>query len=183
MFQRDGVAFLQVFTEKSAKGDKFRIPGNIGKCLTKCVPDGKMTIELVEPRVQLMLSKADPEKLRQLISGLKKGLAGESLIGTGLLSSATTKPTKIGRTTKLRILSRDDYRAKIGTKGFPNELIEFYANGLGLRSIDTRLFRLKLLTTLDLTRNALKSLNAKLGQLKLQVRVKKRLPLRERGLC
>ena len=51
LFQKDGVAFIQVFTEK-IKGEKYKIKGNIAKCMTKCIPDGKITIELLEPRIQ-----------------------------------------------------------------------------------------------------------------------------------
>ena len=45
------MAFIQVFTEK-IKGEKYKIKGNIAKCMTKCIPDGKITIELLEPRIQ-----------------------------------------------------------------------------------------------------------------------------------
>ena len=121
-------------------------------------------------QLKLMISKGEPEKLKQLCMGLKKGLSGETLVGTGLLSSTTTKPTKIGRTLKLRILSREDYKTKLSrNKGFPPELQEFAANGLGLRAIDTRLFKLKNLTVLDMTRNALEAINVKIYQMKLQV--------------
>jgi len=170
LFQKDGVAYIQIFTQSSTKGDKFRIKGNIAKCLTKCINDGKLTIELVEPRLQLMISKGEPDKLRQLCNGLKKGLSGETLVGSGLLSSTITKPAKIGRTTKLRILSRADYKTKLSkNSGFPAELREFQANGLGLRAIDTRLFKLRELTVLDMTRNALEQINKRIYTLRLHV--------------
>ena len=170
LFQKEGVAYIQIFTQSSTKGDKFRIKGNIAKCLTKCINDGKLTIELVEPRLQLMISKGEPDKLRQLCNGLKKGLSGETLVGSGLLSSTITKPAKIGRTTKLRILSRADYKTKLSkNSGFPAELREFQANGLGLRAIDTRLFKLRELTVLDMTRNALEQINKRIYTLRLHV--------------
>lgn len=165
--EKGGEAFIQVFTEK-IKGDKYKIKNNIKKCMTRFMNEGKLTIELLEPKINLMISKAENSQLQKFCKGLKLGLKGESLVGTGLLSSGIVKPKKIGKTLKININSKADYKTKLSKeKGFPQELLEFQANGLGLRQIDTRLFRLKNLKILNLTRNDLCILNSKLCQLRL----------------
>ena len=102
--------------------------------MTRFISEGKLTIELVEPRVNLMISKGNPDEIKKLCSGLKLALKGESLLGKGLLSSADKKPVKIGRTLKISIGPKKDYKTKLSReKGFPVELEEFQANGIGLR--------------------------------------------------
>ena len=59
-----------------------------------------------------MISKADTGQLKQLVAGLKAAFSGQSLIGTGILSSSN-KPVKIGQTTKISVLSRADYKTKL----------------------------------------------------------------------
>ena len=49
------------------------------------------------------------------------------------------------------------------------ELKEFLVNGIGLKSIDARLFKLKNLVRLDLTRNNISKLPPRLFQLRLKV--------------
>jgi hypothetical protein len=69
-----------------------------------------------------MISKADPGQLRQLMVGLKAAFKGETLLGQGILSSSN-KPMKIGRTLKITINNRNDYKTKLSKeKGFPVEL-------------------------------------------------------------
>lgn len=168
--KKDGDAFIQIFTEKCKSGEKYKIRNNIAKCMTRFMQEGKLTIELVEPRVNLMISKGNPDDIKKLCSGLKLALKGESLLGKGLLSSADKKPTKIGKTLKITITSKKDYKAKLSReKGFPTELQEFQANGLGLRTIDTRLYKLRSLRILDLTRNDLSKIDPRLTKLKLEV--------------
>lgn len=168
--KKDGDAFIQIFTEKSKNGDKFKIRNNISKCMTRFISEGKLTIELVEPRVNLMISKGNPDEIKKLCSGLKLALKGESLLGKGLLSSADKKPVKIGRTLKISIASKKDYKTKLSReKGFPVELQEFQANGIGLRTIDTRLYKLKNLRILDLTRNDLSKIDPRLTKIRLEV--------------
>ena len=116
-----------------------------------------------------MISKADPGQLKKLLSAMKTSFEGKSLVGVGVLASATNKPVKIGRTTKINILSRDDYKTKLSKKaGIPAELEEFRCHGLGMKQIDLRLFKLRHLTVLDMTRNNLSTLNPKLFQLRLK---------------
>ena len=67
------------------------------------------------------------------------------MVGTGLLSSSLIRPKKIGKTTKINITSKADYKTKVSReKGFPAELQEFYANGLGLRVREPFLLKLKI---------------------------------------
>lgn len=168
--RKDGDAFMQIFTDKSKGGDKYKLRNNIAKCMTKFIIDGKLTIELIEPRVNLMISKGDPIEIKKLCSGLKLALKGESLLGLGLLSSADKRPVKIGKTLKIAISSKRDYKTKLSReKGFPVELQEFKANGIGLRTIDTRLFKLRNLRILDLSRNDLSKIDHRLCLLRLDV--------------
>ena len=116
-----------------------------------------------------MISKADPGQLKKLLSAIKTSFEGKSLVGVGVLASATNKPIKIGNTTKINILSREDYKTKLSKKsGIPAELEEFRCHGLGMKQIDLRLFKLRHLTVLDMTRNNLSTLNPKLFQLRLK---------------
>ena len=116
-----------------------------------------------------MISKADPGQLKKLLSAIKTSFEGKTLVGVGVLASATNKPVKIGKTTKINILSRDDYKTKLSKKsGIPAELEEFRCHGLGMKQIDMRLFKLRHLSVLDMTRNNLSTLNPKLFQLRLK---------------
>ena len=45
------------------KGDKYKIKNNIKKCMTKFIHEGKLTIELVEPKINLMISKGLEAKI------------------------------------------------------------------------------------------------------------------------
>ena len=116
-----------------------------------------------------MISKADPGQLKKLLSAIKTSFEGKTLVGVGVLTSATNKPVKIGKTTKINILSRDDYKTKLSKKsGIPAELEEFRCHGIGMKQIDMRLFKLRHLSVLDMTRNNLTMLNPKLFQLRLK---------------
>ena len=130
-----------------------------------------------------MISKADPGQLKKLLSAMKTSFEGKSLVGVGVLASATNKPVKIGRTTKINILSREDYKTKLSKKaGIPAELEEFRCHGLGMKQIDLRLFKLRHLTVLDMTRNNLSTLNPKLFQLRLKALILSDNKLDERAL-
>ena len=71
-----------------------------------------------------MISKADIGQLKQLVAGLKAAFSGQSLIGTGILSSSN-KPVKIGQTTKISVSSRADYKTKL-SKGPDILFISFW---------------------------------------------------------
>jgi len=116
-----------------------------------------------------MRANAFAPSLKQLCAGLKAAFKGETLVGFGILSSSN-KPAKIGRTTRINISSRADYKTKLSKdKGFPSELQEFTVNGLGMKAIDARLFKLNFLVKLDMTRNAVSQLSKGLFRLKLKV--------------
>ncbi|CBY33135.1 unnamed protein product [Oikopleura dioica] len=170
LFEKDGAGYLVVHTEKSkGKGEKFALKANLNRCLAKFVHEGKLTIEFKEPSVNIMISKADPGQLKKLLSAIKTSFEGKTLVGVGVLTSATNKPVKIGKTTKINILSRDDYKTKLSKKsGIPAELEEFRCHGIGMKQIDMRLFKLRHLSVLDMTRNNLTTLNPKLFQLRLK---------------
>ena len=123
LFQKNGESFLQLFTEKCKnQGEKYKLKDNLFACRTKFVKDGKVTIELKEPAINLMISKADPAQLGKLLIGLKAAIKGETLVGYGILSSSN-KPVKIGKTTKITITSVKEYKTKLSKeKGFPKEL-------------------------------------------------------------
>ena len=70
-------------------------------------------------------------KLKQLVAGLKAAFSGQSLIGTGILSSSN-KPVKIGQTTKISVTSRADYKTKLSKGRISNS---FYLNPVFLTKI------------------------------------------------
>lgn len=78
-----------------------------------------------------MISKADTAQLKQLVAGLKAAFSGQSLIGTGILSSSN-KPVKIGQTTKISVTSRADYKTKLSKGRISNS---FYLNPVFLTKI------------------------------------------------
>jgi len=64
IFQKNGESAMQIYTEKTKNGEKYKLRNNITQCRTKFLQEGKLTIELKEPSVNLMISKAEPAQLK-----------------------------------------------------------------------------------------------------------------------
>ena len=86
IFQKNNESFIQIFTEKCKnQGEKYKLRNNLISCRNKFISDGKLTIELKDPAINLMILKAEPRQLGKLIMGLKSAFKGETLVGHGIL--------------------------------------------------------------------------------------------------
>ncbi|XP_055451494.1 leucine-rich repeat protein 1 isoform X1 [Psammomys obesus] len=158
----DGRACLLVSTMKDRQGTRYELRENIEQLFTKFVDEGKATVRLKEPPVDICLSKANPGILKTFLSAIKLAHRGCD-INTPL---STPKPVKTSEfenfKTKMVITSKRDYPL---SKNFPYSLEHLQASYCGLVRVDTRMLCLKYLKKLDLSHNCIKELPATIGDL------------------
>ncbi|NXF79561.1 LLR1 protein, partial [Sclerurus mexicanus] len=140
-----------------------QVQHNVERLFTRFVEQGKATVRLREPAVDLRLSKANVSHLKTFLSALRLAHQGTD---AGLLPLSTLVPAKNSEVekpkTKMIITSRRDYPL---TKGFPYSLEHLQTSYCKLARIDTRVLCLKKLRKLDLSHNHIKQLPATLGDL------------------
>ncbi|XP_061468610.1 leucine-rich repeat protein 1 [Rhineura floridana] len=158
-----GGAWLLVSTARHRPGTKYQLRENIGQLFTKFVEEGKATIRLKEPAVDICLSKANVSQLKTFLSAVK--LADRST-NEETLPLSTLVPPKASEVekpkTKMTITSRKDYPL---TRNFPHTLEHLQASYCRLARIDMRMLCLKSLQKLDLSHNHIKKLPATIGDL------------------
>ena len=158
------VVFLVYCTAKNKEGVKFLIKNNIQQVFTRFLKEGKATIQVKMPEIDLHIDKAHPMELKSLLNAVKIAHQGESLAGLGVLSSLT--PAKLKHVqkpvTKLLISSKDEFRL---TSSFPFTLEKLIVSNCSLTHFDDRIFTLKALTHLDLTSNKIAIIPLQLSQM------------------
>uniref|UniRef100_A0A8C6IAE2 Leucine-rich repeat protein 1 n=1 Tax=Mus spicilegus TaxID=10103 RepID=A0A8C6IAE2_MUSSI len=157
-----GHACLLVSTMKDRQGTSYKLRENIEQLFTKFVDEGKATVRLKEPPVDICLSKANPGNLKTLLSAMRLAHRGCD-VNTPL---STLKPVKTSEfekyKTKMVITSKKDYPL---SKNFPYFLEQLQASYCSLARVDMRMLCLKNLTKLDLSHNCIKKLPATIGDL------------------
>lgn len=155
-----------LFTAQNKNGTKYSLLGNIQQIFTRCVNEGKTTIQFKQPPHDLYI-KADPIQLKSYLHLLKlalenkvtdKDLAGYSGI------TATPIAKKHIPQKKLYITSRAEYPIK----GFPKSLEELHINNIQRCSLDKGILGLRLLKILDLSINLIETLPEDLNRLDLE---------------
>uniref|UniRef100_H2YRR4 PIF1/LRR1 pleckstrin homology domain-containing protein n=1 Tax=Ciona savignyi TaxID=51511 RepID=H2YRR4_CIOSA len=158
------VIFLMYCTAKNKQGIKYKVHKNVKQIFGKCVSEGKATIRLCEPTVDLCVKKANPVDLKRILNCIKLAHNGESISGQMILSSmapATSKQVEKVKT-KLMITERKNYPV---STSFPSTLERLSVNGCQLMRIEGRIIKLKYLTSLNLSNNKIKTLPEQLGSM------------------
>ncbi|XP_051009948.1 leucine-rich repeat protein 1 [Acomys russatus] len=157
-----GGACLLVSTMKDRQGTRYELRENIEQLFTKFVDEGKATVRLKQPSVDICLSKANPGSLKTFLSALRLAHRGCD-IDTQL---STLKPVKTSEfekfRTKMVITSKKDYPL---SKSFPYSLEHLQASYCRLARVDMRMLCLRNLKKLDLSHNCIKKLPATIGDL------------------
>ncbi|XP_033014524.1 leucine-rich repeat protein 1 [Lacerta agilis] len=158
-----GGVWLLVSTARQRPGAKYQLRENIEQLFTKFVEEGKATVRLKEPAVDICLSKANVGQLKTFLSAMKLADRGTNEESLPLSTLAPPKASEVEKPkTKMTITSRKDYPL---TQNFPYTLEQLQASYCKLPGIDMRMLCLKSLRKLDLSHNCIKKLPATIGDL------------------
>ncbi|XP_028994452.1 leucine-rich repeat protein 1 [Betta splendens] len=159
---RSGI-YMMICTAKDRAGSKYKLKDNIEKFFTWFVGDGKATVRLKEPAVDICLSKADANSLKNFLSAARLADRGSD---TSSLPLSTLTPVRAKDVEqpkkKLTIVSKKDYPL---TSNFPYSLEQLQVSYCKLSRVDMRMLSLKALRKLDLSNNHIKKLPATIGDL------------------
>lgn len=160
--QRTSV-YLLICTAKDRAGSKYKLKDNIEKFFTWFMEEGKATVRLKEPAVDICLSKADPNSLKNFLSAARLADRGSE---TSSLPLSTLTPVRARDVEqpkkKLTIHSKKDYPL---TSNFPYSLEQLQVSWCKLTRVDMRMLSLKALRVLDLSNNHIKKLPVTIGDL------------------
>ncbi|XP_006872381.1 PREDICTED: leucine-rich repeat protein 1 isoform X1 [Chrysochloris asiatica] len=155
-------ACLLISTMKDKRGTRYELKENIEQVFTKFVDEGKATVRLKEPPVDICLSKANSSSLKGFLSAMRLAHRGCD-IETPLLTLTPVKTSDFEKfKTKMIITSKKDYPLN---KNFPYSLEHLQTSYCGLVRVDMRVLCLKNLRKLDLSHNHIKKLPATIGDL------------------
>ena len=139
----------------------FQINENIEQVFTKFVNEGKATIRLKEPPVDINI-QCDAIQLKSFLHVLKLGLSNKIDHKILTLSNLNPKTLKAAPKTKIVIRQPSDYPV---LQGFPRVTEELHILGLQRRSFDRQILKLQSLRVLNLSENQLTNLPQELGTL------------------
>lgn len=152
-----------LFTSQNKSGTKYNLKGNIQQIFTRCVNDGKSTIQFKEPPHDLFI-QADAIQLKGFLHLLKRALQHEitdkDLVVYSSMAVTPISGKAIPQKT-LHIRSRAEYPLK----GFPKTLEVLRINNIRRCSLDNGILNLKALRVLDLSTNLIETLPESLNRL------------------
>lgn len=157
-------ALLILFTTTNKTGTRYKILKNIEKVFTKFLHEGKTTISLKEPVVDIQI-RCNVMELKCFLKTLKIAIDGKgdlSSLGASAIN-ATPIPESAHPIKKLVINARGDYPLR----GLPRTLQSLIVNGIKRARVDSQIFFLKNLTSLNLSNNIIEDIPKQLGQLRL----------------
>nr|XP_056708218.1 leucine-rich repeat protein 1 [Euleptes europaea] len=158
-----GGVWLLVSTARDRPGTKYQLRENIEQLFTRFVEEGKATIRLKEPAVDVCLSKANASLLKTFLSAVKLANSGTHEENLPLSPLVPPKASEVEKPkTKMMITSRKEYPL---TRNFPYSLEHLQASYCKLARVDMRMLCLKSLRKLDLSHNCIKKLPATVGDL------------------
>lgn len=117
----DSKLFVILFTARSKAGTRYQLTDNLKQVFSRFVEEGKFTLSLESPEVDLQIRSKDVNVLKNFLRSLNVALKGDLQDREKLrLSSLSVTPitTKSHPVTKLSIAKRSDYPIK----GFPKTL-------------------------------------------------------------
>ncbi|XP_044292319.1 leucine-rich repeat protein 1 isoform X2 [Varanus komodoensis] len=145
------------------KSTSIKLKENIEQLFTKFVEEGKATVRLREPAVDVCISKANVRQLKAFLSAAKLAHQGASEETLPLSTLVTPKASEVEKPkTRMLITSRRDYPL---ARDFPYSLEHLQASYCKLAHVDMRMLCLKKLRKLDLSHNRIKKLPATIGDL------------------
>uniref|UniRef100_A0A8D2BA02 Leucine-rich repeat protein 1 n=1 Tax=Sciurus vulgaris TaxID=55149 RepID=A0A8D2BA02_SCIVU len=155
-------ACLLISTMKDKRGIRYELKENIEQFFTKFADEGKATVRLKEPPVDICLSKANSGNLKSFLSAMRLAHKGCD-INAPLSTLTPVKTSEFEKfKTKMVITSKKDYPL---SKNFPYSLEHLQVSYCGLLRVDMRMLCLKNLKKLDLSHNHIKKLPATIGDL------------------
>ncbi|XP_004698622.1 leucine-rich repeat protein 1 [Echinops telfairi] len=155
-------ACLLVSTLKDKRGTRYELKENIEQFFTKFVDEGKATVRLKEPLVDICISKANSSSLKGFLSAVRLAHRGCD-IETPLSTLTPVKTSDFEKLkTKMVITSKKDYPL---STNFPYSLEHLQTSYCGLSRVDMRMLCLKNLRKLDLSHNHIKMLPDTIGDL------------------
>ncbi|XP_040825577.1 leucine-rich repeat protein 1 [Ochotona curzoniae] len=155
-------ACLLVSTLKDKRGTRYELKENIEQFFTKFVDEGKATVRLKEPPVDICLSKANSKHLKDFLSTVRLAHRGCG-VNVQLSTLAPVKASEFEKfKTKMIITSKKDYPL---STSFPYSLEHLQTSYCNLVRVDMRMLCLKNLRKLDLSHNHIKKLPATIGDL------------------
>ncbi|XP_069493496.1 leucine-rich repeat protein 1 [Ambystoma mexicanum] len=155
--------YLMICTLKDKAGSKYKLQENIEQFFMKFVEEGKATVRLKEPAVDVCLSKANANILKTFLSAVRLANQGCDIDTLPLSSLTPAKTSEIEKPRmKMIITSKRDYPL---TKNFPYSLEHLQTSYCKLARVDMRMLCLKKLRKLDLSHNHIKKLPATIGDL------------------
>ncbi|XP_060608722.2 leucine-rich repeat protein 1 [Anolis sagrei] len=161
--ERGRGARLLLSTARHRPGSHYQLRENVEHLFTKFVEEGKATVRLKEPAVDLHISKANVSQLKTFLSAVKLAHRGSDEESLPLSTLVPPKASEVEKPkTKMTITSRKDYPL---TRNFPYSLEHLQASYCKLARVDMRMLCLKSLRKLDLSHNRIKTLPATIGDL------------------
>ncbi|GAB5572830.1 leucine-rich repeat protein 1 isoform X1 [Prionailurus iriomotensis] len=154
---------LVICTLRDKRGTRYeQLKENIEQFFTKFMDEGKATVRLKEPPVDICLSKANSSSLKSFLSAVRLAHRGCN-IEVPLSTFTPVKTSEFEKfKTKMVITSKKDYPL---SKNFPYSLEHLQTSYCGLVRVDMRMLCLKNLRKLDLSHNHIKKLPATIGDL------------------
>nr|CAD7402550.1 unnamed protein product [Timema cristinae] len=162
MPEKESEIFLLHQTASNKSGTKYKVTGNIENVFVKFINEGKASIRLKIPPVDLCINCDDALSLKGFLRTLKLGLEDKNAIKTSILSTSSVLKTIAKPKTKLCIYKKSDYPV---LEGFPRTLETLEINSISQTRFDERLLRLSKLQELNLSHNKLTSLPEALGMM------------------
>lgn len=154
--------YIILFTGQNKNGTKYTVKNNINQVFTKCLHDGKATIQFKEPPHDLYI-QADAIQLKGFLHLFKRVL--EQKVSDKELSFSSMAVTPISSKhippTKMFIKSRSEYPIK----GFSKSLEILHITGIQKISLDRGILALKKLKVLNLSNNCIECLPKELNEL------------------
>lgn len=142
--------FIHICSLQNKQGNKYKIWNNIQAVFTKFVHEGKFTIQLKEPSLDLCI-KAEPSLAKGFLKLLKLTLENKNLDKLPFSHLNPVKQNQIEKPkTKLIISHRKDYPL---TSSFPYTLESLTITCIKLTRIEKRIINLRKLSHLDISQN------------------------------
>lgn len=155
--------YVILFTSQNKNGTKYSLKSNVQQIFTRCLNDGKSTIQFIEPPHDVYI-KADSVQLKSFLHLLKRAMEGD-LSDKELAAYSGTAVTPISAKhapqTKMLIMRRSDYPVR----GFPKTLEKLFINDIQRTSFDRGILSLKQLRVLDLSENLIETIPEELNRL------------------
>uniref|UniRef100_A0A1A8LRU4 Leucine rich repeat protein 1 n=1 Tax=Nothobranchius pienaari TaxID=704102 RepID=A0A1A8LRU4_9TELE len=157
------IIYMMICTAKDRTGAKYKLKDNIEKFFSWFVEEGKATVRLKEPAVDICLSKADANSLKSFLAAARLADRGSDSSSLPLSTLTPVRARDVEQLKKkLTIMSKKDYPL---TSNFPYSLEQLQVSYCKLSRVDMRMLSLKALCKLDLSNNHIKKLPATIGDL------------------